>query len=233
MILDLAFLPDLGRRVYVGAFSLAGTKLPSYVTPTYPALALMVGHFVANWPQSSIAPRPLVATMVGRHVNCGRAASCSLRSPWAAHAYLPGEEWLGGVGLILLVGGIACLFEFRRDHLEAGLQRYGGHRRLFRRRPVRLGRAARQFASTDRAAAGHGSPRGPHHPVGHFGRARTQLGVLRGENDPAAARRNAPAVENTGWQSRGYLITTRRRYEQLRSMLPPRRGHLGQRPVFS
>jgi 4-amino-4-deoxy-L-arabinose transferase-like glycosyltransferase len=35
--------------VYVGLFSLAKTKLPSYVTPCYPALALATGCFVDRW----------------------------------------------------------------------------------------------------------------------------------------------------------------------------------------
>jgi len=35
--------------VYVALFSLAKTKLPSYVTPCYPAVALLVGSFVEAW----------------------------------------------------------------------------------------------------------------------------------------------------------------------------------------
>lgn len=34
---------------FVGAFSLAGTKLPSYVTPCYPAVAIAVAITVARW----------------------------------------------------------------------------------------------------------------------------------------------------------------------------------------
>ncbi|MCR9116260.1 MAG: glycosyltransferase family 39 protein [bacterium] len=35
--------------VFVGVFSLCQTKLPSYITPCYPALALLTGRFLAHW----------------------------------------------------------------------------------------------------------------------------------------------------------------------------------------
>lgn len=34
---------------WVGAFSAAGTKLPGYVWPAYPALAMLTGDFLASW----------------------------------------------------------------------------------------------------------------------------------------------------------------------------------------
>ena len=40
--------------VYVGLFSLAATKLPSYVTPCYPALAMLTGCFVDRWTRGVI-----------------------------------------------------------------------------------------------------------------------------------------------------------------------------------
>jgi 4-amino-4-deoxy-L-arabinose transferase-like glycosyltransferase len=35
--------------VYVGVFSLASTKLPNYVLPAYPAVAMMIGYFIDQW----------------------------------------------------------------------------------------------------------------------------------------------------------------------------------------
>jgi 4-amino-4-deoxy-L-arabinose transferase-like glycosyltransferase len=35
--------------VWIGFFSLASTKLPSYIAPAYPALALVAGRFVQQW----------------------------------------------------------------------------------------------------------------------------------------------------------------------------------------
>lgn len=35
--------------VFIGVFSLCQTKLPSYITPCFPALALLTGRFLAHW----------------------------------------------------------------------------------------------------------------------------------------------------------------------------------------
>jgi len=35
--------------VYLGVFSVASTKLPNYVIPAYPALALIIGNYFASW----------------------------------------------------------------------------------------------------------------------------------------------------------------------------------------
>lgn len=35
--------------VYLGVFSIASTKLPNYVIPAYPALALIIGNYFASW----------------------------------------------------------------------------------------------------------------------------------------------------------------------------------------
>jgi 4-amino-4-deoxy-L-arabinose transferase-like glycosyltransferase len=94
--------------VYVVLFSLARTKLPSYVTPCYPALALLVGDYVDRWSRQSaaVAGRWLIAAfaclaLVGIGVAVG--------VPLAAKKLLPGEEWLGLIGLLPLAGGVACL----------------------------------------------------------------------------------------------------------------------------
>jgi 4-amino-4-deoxy-L-arabinose transferase-like glycosyltransferase len=94
--------------VYVVLFSLARTKLPSYVTPCYPALALLVGDYVDRWSRQSaaVAGRWLVAAfacfaLVGVAVAVG--------VPLAAKSLVPGEEWLGLIGLIPLAGGVACI----------------------------------------------------------------------------------------------------------------------------
>ena len=41
--------------VYIGIFTLATTKLPSYVTPCYPALALLTGSFLYRWSCGTLA----------------------------------------------------------------------------------------------------------------------------------------------------------------------------------
>jgi 4-amino-4-deoxy-L-arabinose transferase-like glycosyltransferase len=94
--------------VYVVLFSLARTKLPSYVTPCYPALALLVGDYIDRWSRQSaaVAGRWLVAAFACLAlVGIGVAVAV----PMIAKQQLPGEEWLGLIGLIPLTGGVVCI----------------------------------------------------------------------------------------------------------------------------
>lgn len=89
--------------VYVGLFSMARTKLPSYVTPTYPALALMWGWFLDGWlsRRDWIDSRWIYAAL-GTLGFVGLSLVIGL--PIAAHHLLPGEEWTGLIGLAPLLG---------------------------------------------------------------------------------------------------------------------------------
>ena len=68
-------------------FSLAGTKLPSYVLPAYPALALMSAAFVDRWlKQPACVPRWLMHTAWGSLAVVGigildRASACGSAIP--------------------------------------------------------------------------------------------------------------------------------------------------------
>ncbi len=93
--------------VFVGLFSLATTKLPSYVTPCYPALALLAGCFLDHWTRgtqrvSSIWPRLSLASLA----LVGVAMIVGL--PLAADEFLPGEQWIGAIGLVPLLAAAAC-----------------------------------------------------------------------------------------------------------------------------
>jgi 4-amino-4-deoxy-L-arabinose transferase-like glycosyltransferase len=94
--------------VHVVLFSLARTKLPSYVTPCYPALALLAGDYVDRWSRQSaaVAGRWLLAAF-GCLAIVGIAVAVAV--PMVAKSYLPGEEWLGLLGLVPLAGGVACI----------------------------------------------------------------------------------------------------------------------------
>lgn len=48
---------------YVVFFSLARTKLPNYVLPAYPALALLTGQFLTRWQQGEFQPAPRILTL--------------------------------------------------------------------------------------------------------------------------------------------------------------------------
>ena len=86
-------------------FSLAGTKLPGYIWPAYPAIALAVGSFLDAW---ITRPAPAVDRWMrlawGLLAVSGLALVCA--APVFAHRLAPGGAWLGLVGLVPLAGGI-------------------------------------------------------------------------------------------------------------------------------
>ncbi len=215
--------------VYITAFSLAGTKLPSYVTPTYPALALMVGHFVAQWPESSVGPaRWWSQWSAVTLVVVGLLLVIAL--PWAAHVYLPGEERLGAIGLILLLGGLLCWTQFRGKQLEAGLQRMALTAvcfvvALFGWVAPRVSshQQIQQLLATARAidATAPLATLDVHEPSWVFYAGQSIL--------PAGTPQQA---KNHVERRQGFLITTRRRYEQLHGQLASKTTVLDTIPYF-
>lgn len=93
--------------VYVVSFSIARTKLPSYVTPCFPALALLAGDYLSRWEHRAYSGRWL---QVGFACFAVIGLVMCTAIPVAAHRFLPGEEWLGMIGLVPLMGGGACLW---------------------------------------------------------------------------------------------------------------------------
>lgn len=87
--------------------SLAGTKLPGYIWPAFPAIAAAIGLFVADW-----IARPSAATDRWMRLAWLSLAASGLALaiglPLVTRRLAPGAEWLGLVGLIPLGGaGIA------------------------------------------------------------------------------------------------------------------------------
>ncbi len=100
--------------VFVGFWSIAGTKLPHYVLPAYPALALLTAAFVDAWITDPVCVnrwwlRNANATLVV--VGIGMIVAL----PIIASIFLPGEWMLGLVGLVLVVGGALSFFFAERD----------------------------------------------------------------------------------------------------------------------
>ena len=99
--------------VYVGLFSLARTKLPSYVAPCYPALALLCGSFLQRWATGQVQ-----SWLLWRRLALGSlaviGATLMIALPLVIDRYLPGEQWLGIVGLVPFIGGVACFWLMER-----------------------------------------------------------------------------------------------------------------------
>ncbi len=99
--------------LYVTAFSLAQTKLPGYIAPCFPALALLMGGFVRQLSAGVRVARPVwfrigVATLgiAGVAIGVGGVV--------AARSRLPGDEWLGLIGLIPVAGAGVAFALLRR-----------------------------------------------------------------------------------------------------------------------
>jgi 4-amino-4-deoxy-L-arabinose transferase-like glycosyltransferase len=100
--------------VWVGFFSLAGTKLPSYVVPAYPALALFTGALVDGWLRD-----PSTVSRTWNRLIWGTVALSGLGMlvafPIVAHRFLEDDWILGAVGLIPLASAGVGLFFSERD----------------------------------------------------------------------------------------------------------------------
>jgi 4-amino-4-deoxy-L-arabinose transferase-like glycosyltransferase len=92
---------------YVGFFSLAATKLPSYIVPAYPALALIVGASIDAWLKGEYrVPLLLLRTAWTSLLLVGVAFIVAL--PIIAVRLFGGDPLLGLTGLPLLLGGAVC-----------------------------------------------------------------------------------------------------------------------------
>jgi 4-amino-4-deoxy-L-arabinose transferase-like glycosyltransferase len=103
-----AIQPMEGHRGGLLWFSVAQTKLPSYISPCYPGLALLFGSFLDRWIRNAVAiHRWWMPLSLGVLVLDGLAFV--LVMPTLAERFLPGEGWLGLIGLALVVGGVLAL----------------------------------------------------------------------------------------------------------------------------
>lgn len=102
--------------VYVVFFSLARTKLPNYVLPAYPALALLTGAFFEQWIHEPAAiSKRLVQLALGTLGLVGLCLVVGL--PIAAHFVLPSEWMLGLIGLVPLVGALLAYRAFAHGQI--------------------------------------------------------------------------------------------------------------------
>jgi 4-amino-4-deoxy-L-arabinose transferase-like glycosyltransferase len=107
---------------YLGFFSLAATKLPNYVLPAYPALAILTADLLVRWrsgglviprwvPAAAVAGMVLVAAVVG--VGLPVAAGAVPVLPAGSRAFPGLEEW-AVLGLVPLAGATLMMWFLRR-----------------------------------------------------------------------------------------------------------------------
>lgn len=232
--------------VVVGLFSLASTKLASYVTPCYPALALLTAGFVRHWTCGSAAgwrAWPAAALLTLGLVGLVMAVVV----PLLARRFLPGESLLGVLGLIPLLGALAAGALHYRQRFSAAavvvaVTAAAFVTALFGWAVLRVDRHQENhqlLAVIDRAG---GNPR-----VGAFGRLEPTWVFYGGRPieeltlDPAEAARNRGpwgpkprplAADFFGTGRERFIITTDRHWERLRPALSPQASVLAECPLF-
>ncbi len=94
----------------VGVFSLVQTKLPSYVTPCYPALAILTSLCLVRWAKhESRLASAWIALALSALVVGGVLVSTGLGI--AALEFFPQQRWLLLLGLIPILGGAIAAWQ--------------------------------------------------------------------------------------------------------------------------
>ena len=109
--------------VQVGVFTIVQTKLPSYVTPCYPALAMIVAYSLCSWSSGELAIREWVPR-ISFGTLCLSGLAGAIGIGWATTKLVPVGPWISLVGLVPLAGGAAAGYCWRehRAWKERSLQ---------------------------------------------------------------------------------------------------------------
>lgn len=219
--------------VWVGAFSAAATKLPNYIMPAYPAAALLVAALGAEAAARARWPHPAwLASGLGWLAFGGLATSATVFA--ATFFGLSGGAPAAIVGLVPVVGAIACFMTARRSRL-APLSIFAATGLVFT--ALAVGPAAGWLARANllphlvREAHAHA---GGQARLGAFGRNTPNIvfyadGVVR-EWLPGMAT-EAGAFLATG--SDAVVIVPEPNYAELAAQLPAGYGIVGRaRPLF-
>jgi 4-amino-4-deoxy-L-arabinose transferase-like glycosyltransferase len=109
--------------VYVVFFSLSATKLPNYILPIYPPVAILTGRFLDRWRRGAdLVPSWLWHAALGCLVlvGLGSALGLSLAAglvevPWLRGRKLPGLEAWALIGVIPVLGAVGAWWCARRQ----------------------------------------------------------------------------------------------------------------------
>ncbi|MGC3966172.1 MAG: glycosyltransferase family 39 protein [Pirellulales bacterium] len=116
--------------LYVGFFSLASTKLPSYVLPAYPALAIITGKLIVERLQApSLVPRTWFRWALYTPAIVGVGICVGL--PIVAMYLLPGDAWLGAIGVVLIAGSGVLVYFARREQSQRIMAAYAAMSLVF------------------------------------------------------------------------------------------------------
>ena len=111
--------------VYVVLFSIASTKLPSYVAPCYPAIAILIANYVVAMATGSSVPasfpRHHRLWIIGLSIGMLGGIGISIGLAIGLRQAFP-EEWkLAAIGILPFLGGVIALWavKMRQIHFSA------------------------------------------------------------------------------------------------------------------
>src|SRR5216683_76190 len=126
--------------VYFVFFSLSGTKLPNYILPLYPAVAILIARFLDGWRRRVIEPPAWltrlslatfgligVAVGVGLLIAGGRLGGGEL----LRGRHMPGLEYWAWAGVFPVLGGGGAWMCVRRQRIGAAAGVLAGSAVLF------------------------------------------------------------------------------------------------------
>jgi 4-amino-4-deoxy-L-arabinose transferase-like glycosyltransferase len=96
-------------------FSISGSKLPAYVLPAFPTLALVLGRYLAEGPVRSLSWQTLLGVPVGIALYVAAwKAPARAGDAWNEQMYLSALPWMLAAAVILIAALLAASFLLRR-----------------------------------------------------------------------------------------------------------------------
>jgi 4-amino-4-deoxy-L-arabinose transferase-like glycosyltransferase len=103
-------------------FSASGSKLPAYILPVFPVLALVLGDWLARTPPARLWKFvAILAPLVLAGLAAAWGAPERARSAWSRELYLAARPWIAGGMGVLAVGLLAGTLALRAGRKWAGI----------------------------------------------------------------------------------------------------------------
>jgi 4-amino-4-deoxy-L-arabinose transferase-like glycosyltransferase len=99
-------LPLVWSATWFALMSFVGTKLPHYIVPTYPLLAVVAGVAIVEWTGGRVALSRTNWIGMGLILLIGLGLAVAFGLPPAFHRWLPGQPSYSWLGTILACGGL-------------------------------------------------------------------------------------------------------------------------------
>ncbi len=103
--------------VYIGFFSISGTKLPNYTTPTYPAIAVILAYFLSKIKKSDYKRTGIVWLLI-LYIAITSAISIFVYIALKNDNTLSHVSYVGLTFLIWTIGGVVALIFLLRGRLK-------------------------------------------------------------------------------------------------------------------